>query len=168
MAYSDHFILADDLITHLDSVVGNIQDPFIQSRYIGFVAVSATTVYELAIREIFVEFANKKHKVFGEYAGSHFKKLNGRIKTRDLRRTHVPRFGQKYVRRYERHVQNAEAQNLRANGVSILSSYNNLIEWRNQFAHQGAIPTTPTYAETIKAYEHGKEIVHCLARVMQR
>ncbi len=48
MAYHDHFKLADDMISHLDSVIGGITDSFVTSRYVGFVAVAAVTVYELA------------------------------------------------------------------------------------------------------------------------
>lgn len=168
MAYDDHFRLTDDLIAHLDGVVGSIKDPFIQSRYVGFLAMSATTVYELAVREIFIEFSDKKHRVFGAYAASHFQHLNGRIRTKDLRELHIPRFGEKYTKRYEREVEKAEKTGLRSSGISIISAYNNLIVWRNQFTHQGKIPTTPTYDEVKRSYGAGKEIIHCLARVMQR
>ena len=168
MAYTDHFQLADDLISHLDSVVVSIVDPFITSRYVGFVSVSAVTVYELAIKEIFIDFAQKKHKVFGVYAESHFRRLNGRIKTGELRNTHIPRFGERYVKRYRKLEGEAEAAALRHRGLSILAAYNNLIEWRHQFAHQGQIPTTATYAEVTQAYQTGKEIIHCLAKAMRR
>ena len=168
MAYTDHFQLADDLITHLDAVVESIVDPFITSRYVGFVSVSAATVYELAIKEIFIDFAQKKHKVFGVYAESYFRRLNGRIKTGELRNTHIPRFGDRYVKRYRKMEEAAEKAALRDQGLSILAAYNNLIEWRNQFAHQGRIPTTATYAEVTGAYQVGKEIIHCLARAMTK
>lgn len=52
MAYDSHFILADDMINHLNSIVGGTTDPFMSSRYVGFVSVSAVTVYELALKEI--------------------------------------------------------------------------------------------------------------------
>lgn len=45
--------LADNLIAHLNTVVTSISDPFLASRYAGFVSVAAATVYELAIKEIF-------------------------------------------------------------------------------------------------------------------
>src|SRR4051794_29364243 len=97
MPYSDHYKLADDMITHLNTVMVSISDPFIQSRYVGFVAIAATTVYELAIKDIFYDFAEKKHKVFEAFTRSHFDRLNGRIKFPDLVGTHVKRFGDKYV-----------------------------------------------------------------------
>ena len=53
MPYTDHFRLADDLIAHLDTVMGGISDPFISSRYVGFVSIVAVTVYELAIKCVF-------------------------------------------------------------------------------------------------------------------
>jgi hypothetical protein len=75
MAYTDHFQLADDLITHLDGVMSGISDPFISSRYVGFVSVVAVTVYELAIKEIFLDFSRRKHKVFGTFADAYFEAL---------------------------------------------------------------------------------------------
>jgi hypothetical protein len=167
MAYQDHFKLADDLINHLDGVIGGVSDPFISSRYVGFVAIAGTTVYELAIKEIFLKFSEKKHKVFGNFANKFFERLNGRIKTSELR-DYLSRFGDRYVQRYKKLEKEMENDFLRKHGKSVLSSYNNIIEWRNQFAHQGQIPTTPSYYEVTSAYRIGKEIIHCLAKVMTR
>lgn len=168
MAYHDHFKLADDLIVHLDSIIGGVSDPFISSRYVGFVAIAGTTVYELAIKEIFLEFSARKHKVFGNFASRFFERLNGRIKTREIRENYLPMFGDRYIKRYKKLENQVENQFLRNNGVSVLSSYNNIIEWRNQFAHQGQIPTTPSYHEVTSAYQVGKEIIHCLDRALKR
>lgn len=66
MTYQDHFKLADDIISHVDTVIHEIADPFISSRYIGFISVSAVTVYELAIKEIFCDFATQEHEVLGK------------------------------------------------------------------------------------------------------
>lgn len=168
MGYSDHFKLTDDLISHLDGFVGGVADPFIASRYVGFVAIAATTVYELAIKDIFIEFCEKKHKVFGHFTSVHLGRLNGRIRTDELQGNHISRFGERYVKRYKKLRDETEQRYLRTKGVSVLASYNNLIEWRNQFAHQGQIPTTPSYLEVTAAYENGKQIVHCLAKTMTR
>ena len=168
MAYHDHFKLADDLIAHLDSIVAGVSDPFISSRYVGFVAVVATTVYELAIKEIFLEFSSRKHKVFGIFASRFFERLNGRIKTSEIRGNYLPRFGDTYLRKYEKLERHAETESLRNTGSSVLSCYNNVVEWRNQFTHQGQIPTTASYHEVTRSYQCGKEVVHCLARALRR
>ncbi len=167
MAYYSHFRLADDVITYLDTVVDAIPDPFIQSRYVGLVAIASATVYELAIKDIFCDFSEKKHKVLGSFVSKYFERINGRIKTKMLKNDYIPRFGDKYLKRFKSKLDTKEREYLRNYGVSVLSAYNNLIEWRNQFAHEGKMPTTVTYTEIKKAYENGKAVIECLAETMR-
>ena len=168
MPYYDHFTLADDVISHLDSIMSSISDPFIQSRYVGFVAVTATTVYELAIKDIFCEFGEKKHKVLGSFIRSYFDRINGKIKIDSIRNEYVKRFGDKYVEKFKEKLDRSEQHWLRTKKVSIKSSYNNIIEWRNEFAHAGKIPSTVTYNEITQSYIIGKEVIKCLAESMHR
>lgn len=63
MPYVDHFQHADNVVEHLNGIVPTIADPLLQAKYLGFVSVVAVTVYELAIKTIFIEFAQHKHKV---------------------------------------------------------------------------------------------------------
>ncbi len=168
MGYSDHFKLADDYITHLDTVIRTIPDPFIISRYTGFLAVSAVTVYELAIKTIFIEFAEKKHKVLGNFTVAYFDKINGRIKSRDLKERYIAKFGDKYIKRFKKKIEKKEKQILRAEGASISASYGNVITWRNEFVHEGKSPSTATYEEVKQSYARGKYLINCLAEAMNR
>ena len=168
MAYADHFKLADDLIAHLTPTVLGIADPFLTSRYSGFVAVAAVAVYELAVKEILCTFGESKHAVLGNFTRSYFDRINGRIKYRVLHEEYVLSFGDKYVRRFKQKVAKREREILISKGKSILSSYDNIITWRNLFAHEGQIPTNATYAEAVDSYEMGKEVIECLARSMKR
>jgi len=59
MSYTQRFALADDYINYVDSVIGAIPDDFIKSRYVGFLSISAVTAYELAFKDIVIEFAEK-------------------------------------------------------------------------------------------------------------
>lgn len=168
MAYSDHFYLADDFIAHLDKALIDEKDPFVQSRYIGFLAVTAVTVYELAIKEVFIDFADKKHRVLGSITRRYFHRLNGQIKKKRLLNDHIIQFGSKYVEKFKKNLKKRENKILRADGVSVDASYGNIITWRNQFAHEGVIPSTPTYDEVKKAYSYGKILIDCLAKTMTR
>jgi len=167
MLYTGHFKLADDMIDHLDTVVSSTTDPFIQSRYTGFVTIAAVTVYELAVKEIFIAFASTKHKVFGAFTDAFFSRLNGRIGLEDLKK-YTAKFGSKYTKRFERILQEADNQSFEDGKNSPRAAYGNVIVWRNAFAHQGALPTTATYSEATSAYHLGKEVLHSLARAMQR
>jgi RiboL-PSP-HEPN len=168
VGYADHFKLADDLIVHLTPAVAGIADPFIASRYSGFVAVAAVTVYELAVKEILCTFGDSKHAVLGNFTRAHFDRINGRIKYRVLHEEYVFSFGDKYVRRFKKNIAKREREILIAQRKSILTSYDNIITWRNLFAHEGRIPTNATYAEAVDAYEMGKEVIECLASSMKR
>lgn len=168
MSYMQHFKLTDDLIDHLDGVVLSQKDPFIQSRYTGFLAVSAITVYELAVKSIFSEFANRKHKVLGTFSDSFFERLNGRIKVKVISEQYVGKYGEKYVRRFERKLAECESRQLRRHRVSVRTAYGNLILWRNEFAHEGRVPVNATYNEVKRSYHLGKGVIRCLAESMTR
>ncbi|HMH45130.1 MAG TPA: HEPN domain-containing protein [Pyrinomonadaceae bacterium] len=168
MAYDDHFRLADDYISRLDMVMGGIADPFMKSRYTGFLAVSAVTVYELALKTIFQEFAEGKHKVLAVFSSAYFRRINGRIRIEVIRKEYTKRFGDKYSNRFDKKLKDCERRTLQSHRESVKSSYENIITWRNEFAHEGIIPATPTYDEVKKAYTFGKEVIHCLAQSMKR
>ena len=160
--------MTDQFVVHLGTVVDQVQDPLLTSRYAGFVAISAVTVYELAIKDIFISFCEKKHNVFGAFARSHFDRINGRIASKYITHEYLPRFGEKYKKRFCKKRDKLEEQFLRSNRVSILASYNNVVNLRNQFAHEGVIPTTMTFEEMARSYKFGKHVIHCLASTMVR
>ncbi|MBX3177273.1 MAG: hypothetical protein KF886_07935 [Candidatus Hydrogenedentes bacterium] len=168
MQYQHHFEHADDIIAHWRDLVPTLSDPLLSPKYVGFASIAGVTVYELAIKEIFISFSQKKHRIFGHYAESHFSRINGRIRVKDIKEEYIPRFGQKYVNRFCLNVEKKEKDHLRQYKRNIRNSYANMIAWRNQFAHEGQINTTATFDEVVKAYEDGKEIIHCLARSMTR
>lgn len=168
MAYLSHFKHADDVVNHLNGIVPAIGDPLLKIKYIGFVAVVSVTVYELAIKQIFADFANKKHKVFGNFAESYFRRINGRIKIQVIQDEYIKKFGEKYSVKFARNLDKASKQYLAANKRDIKSSYSNLITWRNDFTHEGKLNTTTTYSEVVQAYQDGKQVIHCLADTMKR
>jgi len=168
MNYAQHFQHADDVIGHLTPVVAGERNPLLEARYTGFLTVAAVTTYELAIKNIFVSFAYSKHKVLGSYTESHFNKINGRIKLRVVKDEHVLRFGKKYLERFNRKLEESSKRYYAENKLDIVSSYGNLVVWRNDFAHEGRILANSTFLETARAYTAGKEVIRCLAETMRR
>lgn len=168
MAYADNFRHADDLVAHLNGIVPTIPDPLLQAKYIGFVSVAAVTVYELAIKEIFITFAAKKHQVLGNFTEAYFERINGRIRIQAIRDEYITKFGAKYKKQFQQKIDKRARDFLKVKRRDICSSYSNLVTWRNNFAHEGKLNATATYAEVIQAYEDGKEVIHCLAEAMRR
>ena len=81
---------------------------------------------------------------------------------------YLKRFGEKYVNRFKKRSKDADERCLRDYGRSMLASYGNIIVWRNQFAHEGTLPTTATYGEVTKSYEIGKNVILILEDVLKR
>lgn len=168
MSYVDHFRHADDVISHLNTVMPTISDPLLKAKYVGFVSVAAVTVFEQAIKEIFIDFAKRKHKLLGNFTESYFSRINGKIKIKVIHDEYISRFGEKYQKRFKKNLKEASDSYLQKNFRDMQNSYVNMITWRNDFAHEGKMNSTTTYAEVVQAYQDGKEVIHCLARTMTR
>lgn len=166
MAYTDRFLPTDNLITNLRPYLVTVSDAAVLSSFAGFLSVSAVTVYELAIKDIFNEFALKKNKVFGHFMQMHLARINGRIQIDDLRKNQVKLFGVKYDSKFDRGLIQKEASYLALHRISIKSSYKNLITCRHDFVHKGS--PTLTINEVIDNYDYGKEIIHSLYDSMKR
>lgn len=168
MAYSDHFLHADDVVGYLNIIVPTITYPLLTAKYVGFVSIAAVTVYELAVKDIFIDFASRKHKLLGNFTEAYFDRINGRIKLQIIIDDYIGKFGRKYQIRFRKNFEKKSKEYFQQNHRDIKSSYSNLITWRNDFAHEGRINSTTTYSEVIQAYEDGKEVIHCLASSMTR
>lgn len=168
MSYSRHFQAAKDYIDHTNRIVSSITDPGVRQQYIGFISTSTVTAFELAIKEVLFSFADKKHRVFGNFVDKTYESINGRIKLDDLKRHHIPRFGEKYVKRFKKEINKQEKSYLKEHGRSISSSYGRILTCRHTFVHQGVIPSNVTYEEIINSFEPGKKVIDILAQIMVR
>ena len=168
MAYTNHFVASDNVINNLALLAASTPDPVLKGQLAGFAAVSANTVYEMAIKAVFIDFAISKHKVLASFTASHFSRINGKISIKVIKEDYVPRFGDKYVVRFKRAITLLEKTELRASGISVHSSYANLITWRNEFAHGGHAPANATFADVAQAYQTGKKVIDTLANCMKR
>jgi hypothetical protein len=168
MPYANQFAHADAVMADLTRFVPTLVDPQLRQKYIGFAAVAAVTVYELAIKDIFVEFAATKHQVFEEFVKNSFSRLNGKIKPSMIKDEYVPQFGPKYAEKYKKVLKSGHTAYLRQHRRDFLNSYNNLVTWRHNFVHLGQLPTTVTFPEVLQAYNDGKQLIHCLSACMRR
>lgn len=160
--------LAEDTINHLDQIFLKEKDSFIKSRYVGLISVAAVTVYELKIKEIFINFSTRKNKVLGDFVRKHFERINGRVSYQSIKDEYVIRFGERYSKRFKKRIKLKEDSILKSDGKSIITAYNNVVTWRNQFAHEGKLPNQVTFEEVKDSYYLGKNIIIELQETMKR
>jgi len=166
MSYLERFIATDNLIAHLSPILSNLVDASIKANYAGFISVSAITVYELAIKDIFIDFSQKKNPVFGAFVTKHFTNINGKIKIGDLRGQHIKLFGDKYLQKFDKKLKIRESIILNRDRKSLHDCYENLITCRHKYVHGGN--TTLSFEEVIDNYQIGKEVIHTLHEAMYR
>lgn len=165
MPYRNRFGAVDLLIKQLLPFDQPGTDQMVLSSMAGIIAVEAVTAYELAIKDIFEEFAKKKNKVFGVFVKASYERINGRIKYNDIKQS-VKQFGDKYKNRLVAKMTLKTKEVLRKKGVDLVSKYDNLIEGRHQFVHKGGL--TLTLSEAVDNYEIGKYLIAVLDETMKR
>lgn len=167
MSYQDHFRLVDDVSNHLDTTV-IAADAFLQSRYVGFYAVAAAAVLELALKEIVINFGGANHPLFGKYLTSRYERINGRIKLSDISNEHLKPFGKAFQKRFSRLLKRVDGYCIKRNGYSIKLSYESLFVCRHQFVHEGSVPVDTGYVDIKRGFAAGKIVMGCLAKTLSR
>ena len=166
--YTNNFNSADDIIRNLRADIVNINDAYISSRYVGFVAVAAVSVYEMALKQIFIEFAERKHRTFGVFTSTKFNRINGKIKNEVVRKEYIKNFGDKYLRRFDNNIEAINQGTLALYNKQVKNSYSNVITTRNGFAHGNQNANNSTFNEIVLDYEVGKEYIRCVFETMVR
>lgn len=166
MSYLSRFSEVDLLITQLQPSIPAITDDMIKANFAGMLSVKAVTAYELAIKDILIEFSRKKHMIFGTFVDSSFSRINGKIVYRDLRNDIVNKYGAKYSAKFVKEISISTSRILKTNHVDLITTYNNLIQCRHDFVHKGTIGLS--WDEAIFDYSIGKEVIEALNRAMRR
>lgn len=103
----------------------------------GLLVVLIAATYENCVKDILVRFAESKHVDFGGYASRSYEKINSRIRIGDLK---------KYARNFDPDIENVFVRSISKKksdifartGIDIVKCYDQLLDWRHAFAHQGA------------------------------
>ena len=98
----------------------------------------------------------------------HFERINGRVSYKNIKDDYVVRFGERYSKRFKKRIDLKEKEFLKLHKKSIVTAYNNVVTWRNQFAHEGKLPSQVTFEEVKDSYYLGKHVITELQETMQR
>lgn len=158
MTYKQKFRATDELIGSMIKLMSTL-DQDTQSKFTGFFSVSAITVYELAIKEIIIDYAEHCHCDYGYFMGNHLSRLNGRIRIEDLKKG-VKNLGDRYENRFKNRLEKEKRNIYGKYEKDLCNSYNNLIQCRHSYVHAGNINLT--FRECIDDYMIGKHVIKCL------
>lgn len=167
MSYQNRFHPVDLLINQLAPLASQPGiDPLVISSMAGLVAVEAVTAFELAIKDIFEVFSERKHKVFGRFVKTTYSRLNGRIRYQEIKDNMVKSYGEKYLRRFVSKIESKTRIVFMTEHVDLVQTYDTLVLGRHTFVHSGNL--TLTLPEAIRYYSIGKKLLEVLDETMRR
>lgn len=103
------------------------------------VAMAAT--YESCVKNILFDHANNHHAAFGSFASRNFEKLNSRIRISDLMK-YCELYDPSIKVKFKNILSKKKSSILNRIGKNIESSYEQILDWRHDFAHAGIRNTT--------------------------
>ena len=165
-SYQDKFNFAEDIIVHLDELVDNDPDDYIKSRYVGILVFTGVTAYELALKDIIISFSKNKNVVLGNFIETKINNNTFRLRKDDIRGDYLKPFGLVYDNKFKNLSARYESVINTKLKASMFEAYNNMISWRNDFAHDGLPPPNATYEEARAAYFIGKYLIRCVDRAL--
>lgn len=150
-------LLAQEMQTY--APLSNLAATSFRANLAGLLVVTICATYETCVKEILINFADSKHADFGRYATNNYAKLSSKIAIADLH---------KYAKLFDPNLNDRFKQALRKKrdrinsrlGKDILQAYEQLLNWRHDFAHAGSHNTT--IEEALTFHRLAKRIIYVL------
>lgn len=155
-----HFEKIDQLTQEIALLVpenGGYQAVKFRADLAGLLVVAIAATYETCVKEVLYEYANGRHADFGGYAQRSYKKLNSRIAVKDLK-AYCELFSPQIRDRFNDRLKTKKSKILGRVGRNIETSYQQILDWRHDFAH--AWNRNATIEEVVQTHRFGKRILY--------
>lgn len=123
--------------------VGSPKNDSFRAELAGLLIVSTVAIYENCIREIIIEYAEKKHPDFARYVEREYERLDSRIKLQDLFKYASKLGDSQLVSKFKSELMKASGRVSNDNTINIdnlekseiVKLYHQVLKARHAFAH---------------------------------
>jgi hypothetical protein len=129
----------------------------LRANLAGLLCTAYVAAFECSIKEILTTFASETHSVLGNFVAHNMDRINGRIKIDNISRDYIRPFGDKYEAKFKELIKTTEDTILIQNRKSVRNCYENIISWRNDFAHNGQ--HLASFEETCDAFPIAAHVI---------
>ena len=126
----------------------------------GLIVVSMAASYENCVKEIMNDYASRRHNDFHHFIDKNYKRMNSRVKISDLHK-YTKLFGPQIHTNFKDALHRRKTLLQQRSNVNICSSYEQVLDWRHDYAHAGLINTT--VEEATKFHMFGKRVIYTFA-----
>jgi hypothetical protein len=161
----------DDLLEQIDKLVpesGSI--PYLpkaahlefdvlsfRSDLAGLLVVKIAATYETCVKQVLQEYAASRHVDFGTFARNQYDRINSKIRVKDLK-NYCGVFGTPIENRFKASLSARKSKILKRARKNIETSYEQILDWRHDFAHQWN--RVATIREVVETHKAGKRILY--------
>lgn len=131
-----------------------------RSDLAGLLVVAMAASYENCVKEILISRCSSFHESFGTFATNLYSKLNSRITVKDLG-DYAKLFGVGKRDHFKDSLKIKRAAILGRTGKDISERYQQILDWRHQYAHAGQQNTT--VEEAFAAHTFAKRVIYVFA-----
>ncbi|MCU4181655.1 HEPN domain-containing protein [Bosea sp. BH3] len=149
----------DDLIEEINSLIPSSSPRSVTFRadLAGLLVVAMAATYETCVKEILCDYASRHHAAFGGFTVRNYERLNSKIRVSDLKK-YCETFDPAIHSRFKRNLSQKKNSILERTGSNIETSYEQILNWRHDFAHARGRNTT--IEEAVKTHTSGKRILY--------
>lgn len=123
----------------------------------GLLVVTISASYESCVKETLVSYAGRHHIAFANFATNNYRKLNSRISIGDLH-GYTGTFDENVSIRFRTLLSDRRRRIDGRIGKNIEKSYQQILNWRHDFAHTGARNTT--IEEAVSTHRLAKRVLY--------
>ena len=156
----------DELVNDMNAVVpanSAYQNVKMRADLAGLLVVAIAASYENCVKEVLYSRAASHHPAFEAYARRQYAKINSRINVSDLAR-YCEVYDPVLKPKFKAKLSSRKASVLARTGVNIEVMYEQLLDWRHDFAHAGV--RSMTLEEATKAHLFGKRVLYAFAETL--
>lgn len=154
-----HLSKIDDLVKEINNFVpgSQISAQTFRADLAGLLVVTIAASYEACVKEVLVNYAARHHVAFGNFAQNNYKKINSRVKIKDLY-GYAKLFGDHVNIEFKDRLTKKKKRISERLGINIENRFEQILDWRHDFAH--AWKTNTTVEEALKTHNFGKRVLY--------
>jgi hypothetical protein len=138
-----HLYKVEKLVVEMSQFVpnGDVRTAEFRADLAGLLVVSMAAAYESCVKETLVCYASSHHQAFGSFAIRNYSRLSSRVAINDLN-NYAKTFDADIHLRFKAMLADRKKKIDVRIGKNIESSYQQILDWRHDFAHSGIRNTT--------------------------
>lgn len=154
-----HLNKIDDLALEIRKHVpaDNIGAQAFRADLAGLLVVTIAASYEACVKETLISYASRHHVAFGNFAQNNYSRINSRIKINDLK-GYARLFDTNIEQAFKAKIQEKKSRISARVGINIESRFEQILNWRHDFAH--AWKTNTTVEEALITHRFGKRVLY--------